>query len=315
MRNHANFILKHLEINDSVKRILEKDLTTIEGRNLKLDFRAELTSGRILDIEGESDVLRDKQLKKSLGYLKENYSQEGKQTITIIIALAEGNHKRIYDKEPCIDFKPYIIEIKKYNGEQYLNIFKNKVQDKEIFSDNDCAIFEMLPEMKFNRDMNDVIDEAAHVLKDAIIPTDNKNSLITIMNLSIDYYVDDEDQRDELRGLLKMDEAFDSEFDRMMDESEQNGIKQGMVEGIALGRKEGIAVGRKEGIVEGRKEGIVEGKIEGIIEGKIEGRKEGIEEGELRILRYLMENNNGDISVEKIAEKFNHPISDVLNSK
>ena len=76
MRNHANFQLKQLRIDDSVKRILEKDLTTIEGRNLKLDFRAKLASGRILDIEGESDVLRDRQLKKSLRYLKENYCQD-----------------------------------------------------------------------------------------------------------------------------------------------------------------------------------------------------------------------------------------------
>ena len=84
-----------------------------------------------------------------------------------------------------------------------------------------------------------------------------------------------------------MSEVFDSEFDRMMDEAEQKGIKQGMVEG----------------------------RIEGRIEGRKEGRKEGIEEGKLEVLRYLMENNSGDISVEKIAEKFNYSISDVLNSK
>ena len=149
------------------------------------------------------------------------------ETVTVIIALAEGNHQTYYDKEPGIIFVPHIIEIKKYGGEQYLNIFKDKVRDKGIFSDNDCTIFEMLPEMKFDRDMNDVIDETVYVLKDAVIPIGNKNSLITIMNLSIDYYVDDEDHRNELRRLLKMDDVFDSEFDRMMDESERNGIEQG----------------------------------------------------------------------------------------
>lgn len=76
IQNHADFLLKILHIQDKVVLVLEKDMTTTEGKNFKLDFKAELKSRKILDVEGESKIIRDEQLKKSLGYRDEIYCKE-----------------------------------------------------------------------------------------------------------------------------------------------------------------------------------------------------------------------------------------------
>ena len=141
-------------------------MTTLEGKNLKLDFRAKLKSGKVLDVEGESAVVRDPALKKSLRYLIELYCHTGEDVISVIMALAEGNNRKIFDKKDCITFKPYLVEIKKFDGEKYLNICKKKVEDNELFTSDDCGIIDLIPEMKFNRKMTPVIEELCHIIKD-----------------------------------------------------------------------------------------------------------------------------------------------------
>ena len=61
----------------------------------------------------------------------------------------------------------------------------------------------MIPEMYFEQNMEDVIIELAHLLNKANITKTNKNLLVTIMNLSIDYYIEDKDKRKELMEMLK----------------------------------------------------------------------------------------------------------------
>ena len=128
---------------------------------------------------------------------------------------------------------------------------------------------------EIQKDRNGVIDETVHVLKDTVIPISNKNLLITIMNLSIDYYVDDEDHRNEFRRLLKMSEVFDSEFDRMMDESEQKGIKIGFGQGFE------------------------------------QGKNKRMEE----LLEYLVDANCDVSIIEGLCKKFDYPIPDIQNRK
>ena len=221
--NHANLLLMILGIDEEIDYIEEKDLTTVEGKNLKLDFRAKLKSGKQLNVEGESGVVQFRQLRKTFNYSKELYCLTKKEVISIIMALAEGNNKRIYDEEYCNTFKPYLLETKKYNGEKYLNIYKDKVENKEYFTQEDCGIIDLIPEMKFNRDMSGVICELCEIVKNGLIPEEYQNELKTIMNLSIDYYVDDESERKRLTEMLKMDDAFESEFNRIIRESKEEG--------------------------------------------------------------------------------------------
>ncbi|SDA59399.1 hypothetical protein [Methanobrevibacter millerae] len=120
------------------------------------------------------------------------------------------------------------MEIKKFDGEKYLNICKKKVEDNELFTSDDCGIIDLIPEMKFNRNMSNVIEELCYVIKDGIIPEENRRELTTIINLSIDYYITDKKKRDELTEMLKMDDAFIPEYNRMIRESK----KEGKIENI-----------------------------------------------------------------------------------
>ena len=70
LHNHGNMLLKHIGIDEQIEEIEERDMTTLEGENIKLDFRARLNSGKSLNVEGESDVVRDQALKKNIRIFK-----------------------------------------------------------------------------------------------------------------------------------------------------------------------------------------------------------------------------------------------------
>ena len=304
LHNHGNLLLKQFNIDDEIKEIEEKDITTLEGKNLKLDYRAKLLSGKQLNIEGESENVRIKQLRKAFGYSKEVYCQTKEEVISIIIALADGKNQKSYDEEYCTSFRPYLFEAKKYDGEKYLNIYKNKVQNKEFITDDDCAIINLIPEMKFHRDMSEVVTELCEIVKNGIIAEDNQRELITVMNLNIDYFVIDKNQRNKLKEMLKVDDAFLPEYNRII----RLNWEEGKAEGIAEGRIEGIVEGKAEGIVEGKAEGIVEGRIEGIAEGKAEGIAEGKAES------IKLEKENIDLMLDKIHENPNITIDEITEA-
>lgn len=239
LHNHGNMLLRHIGIDDEIKEIEPQEMTTLEGKNLKLDFRAKLKSGKRLDVEGESNVVRDPALEKSLEYLIELYCQTREDVISIIMVLAEGNNKKIFDKKDCITFKPYLLEIKKCDGEKYLNICKKKIEDNKSFTEDECGIIDLIPEMKFNRNMGDVVEELCYVIKDGKIPKENRRELTTIINLSIDYYITDKEKREKLTEMLKMDDAFIPEYNRIIRESIKEGREEGREEGIVKGEKNG----------------------------------------------------------------------------
>lgn len=159
-----------------------------------------------------------------------------------MISLSKGNNQRTYKSDYRIIFEPYLIEIKNFDGEEYLNNYKNKVENNDVFTQDECAEFEMIPELYFEQNMEDVIIELAHLLNKANITKTNKNLLVTIMNLSIDYYIEDKDKRKELMGMLKMEEAYKSQYDKLIDCA----IEEGEDRGIKKGRKEGRDEGRLE---------------------------------------------------------------------
>ena len=240
LHNHGNMLLKHLNIDEEIEEIEEKDMTTLEGKNLKLDFRAKLKSGKRLDVEGESGVVQNKTLEKTLGYSRELNCQTNEEVISVIIALAEGNNKDVYDGEYCFSFKPFLLEVKKCDGEKILNRYKDKVQNNEEITSEDCGIIDLIPEMRFNRNLSEVIEELCHIIKYGIIPEENRRELTTIMNLNIDYYVVEKRKRDELTEMLKMEEAFLPEYNKMIRKSKKEGIKEGIEKGEKNGKLENI---------------------------------------------------------------------------
>ena len=44
-------LLKHIGIDEQIEEIEERDMTTLEGENIKLDFRARLNSGKSLNVK------------------------------------------------------------------------------------------------------------------------------------------------------------------------------------------------------------------------------------------------------------------------
>ena len=243
LHNHGNMLLRYLKIPEEIKSIEDTELTTLEGKNMKLDFRAKLKSGKRLNVEGESNVVREPALEKTLGYSREVNCHTHDEVISVIIALAEGNNQKTFDKEYCFTFKPFLVEIKKFDGEKYLIRCKNKIENNEEFTEDDCGIIDLIPEMKFDRKLSEVVEELCYVIKDGRINQKYKRELTTIINLSIDYYITDKKKRNELTEMLKMDKVIESEYNRVLRITEEEGIEEGRKEGIEEGRKEGIEEG------------------------------------------------------------------------
>ena len=240
LHNHGNMLLRHLNIPEEIKTIEDTDLTTLEGKNLKLDFKAKLRSGKRLNVEGESNVVREAALEKTLGYSREVNCHTHDEVISVIIALAEGNNQDTFDKEYCFTFKPFLIEVKSFDGEEYLSRCENKIENKKRFTKDDCGIINLIPEMKFDRNMAEVVEELCYVIKNGDIPQKYRRELTTIINLSIDYYIADKEKRDELTEMMKMDKVIESEYNRVMRISEEKGIEKGIEKGEKNGELNNI---------------------------------------------------------------------------
>ena len=227
--NYGNALLSIEGIEEEIEEI---DEISLERNNVKLDFRAKLKSGKILVVKCEKNKIEKETLEKILKYSKEIYYKTRKDVITIIISLFRGKNEYRLNCGYCLKFEPHIFPIKQYDGEGDLEKYKNKVQKEIAFTEGDYNWLISIPEMYFEREISEVVEELCHIIKDGIIPEKYRRKMKTVINLSIDYYIDDEEKKEELKNMLKMDDAFLSEYNILIRDVKNEGIKEGELNNI-----------------------------------------------------------------------------------
>ena len=214
---------------------------------MRMDFLVKCLSGNIYNIEGETQSVNEKTINKTWKYIKELMCKYENDIYSIIIAFSENNNVPI-KKIGSIKFQAILCEMKKLNGEEYLNNIKNKLENEKELTIEDCAIIENIPDMKNTQDESIIVEQLCNIIKNAKISDNNRIKLQSTMWLNIDYYVKDENKRKELMEMIKVSESQEQDFFKWQEEFGNSREE--------IGRKEGRKEGREEGREEERNETI-----------------------------------------------------------
>lgn len=272
--NHVQYIFDLCGIEEKVIHVLPTEHIDKKFSNRRLDFVVECESGNIYDIECESFSVTKNTLEKTWNYAKGLICKYDTDIYSLIIALSENN-KFCEKKIGTTTHKPILLEMKKLNGDEYLNKIKKKVNNNKELTSLDCAIIETIPDMKNTAKTDIVVEELCNIIKNGKINSENRIKLQATMWLNIDYYINNPAKRKELMEMIEVKKSQESEFFKWQEAN------------------------INEGRIKGKKEGKIEGKKEGRIEGKIEER--------IEIIRQLLKS----MTPKEISEKTNISLTEI----
>ena len=235
--NHIQYIFDLYGMEETALQVIPTEYIDNEFSNKILDFAVECKSGNIYDIECESLEVNEKTGDKTWKYVKELYSRYDNDIYSVIISLAENNEHPI-KKIGTTTHKPIIWEMKKFNGDEYLNSIRKKFNDNKELTSHDCAIIETIPDMKNTGKTDTIIEELCYIIKNGNININNRITLQSTMWLNIDYYVKNREKRKKLMEMIDVKNSLESEYEKWKKEYENKGEEKGKKEGRIEGRRE-----------------------------------------------------------------------------
>lgn len=235
--NHIQYIFDLYGMEETALQVIPTEYIDNEFSNKILDFAVECKSGNIYDIECESLEVNEKTGDKTWKYVKELYSRYDNDIYSVIIALAENNEHPI-KKIGTTTHKPIIWEMKKFNGDEYLNSIRKKFNDNEELTSHYCAIIETIPDMKNTGKTDTIVEELCYIIKNGNININNRITLQSTMWLNIDYYVKNREKRKKLMEMIDVKNSLESEYEKWKKEYENKGEEKGKKEGRIEGRRE-----------------------------------------------------------------------------
>ena len=206
--NHVQYFFNLQGIDEKPIQLLPTEWIDKKYSNLRMDFLVKCVSGNIYNIEGETQSVNDEIINKTWKYAKELMCKYENKVYSVIIALSDNNQIPVKDIG-SIKFKAILCEMKKFNGDEYLNNIKNKFENDKELTIEDCAIIEIIPDMKNTQKESIIVEELCNIIKNGKISDKNRIKLQSTMWLNIDYYVKDKDKRNELMEMIKVQESQD----------------------------------------------------------------------------------------------------------
>ena len=213
--NYANTLLEVLNINEEIERILPTEIINNTLDNKFTDIRALTKSGKIMIIEGQTEILKDPDLLRYYGYFKDTFCDYSQEIIFIIACLKKGNTKKRLVAEENICFKPTVVEFKNIDGSQYLNKLRLKIKQQEELTHRDCAILVHLPLFDLPISEKEYVREICGYIKEHdCIPQQEKNTIIPAMYLNIGYFIEREYEQEKLLEAINMLKYCENGLDR-----------------------------------------------------------------------------------------------------
>ena len=207
-----NHILTALGIDEEIvdmlptEKISYKKTGRIKIFNNLFDFKALTKSGKIIIFEFKKNILRTDDLKQAFDYYTREFCRNDEDVELIMIVLSKGGKIKEYAKLN-LTFHPTIIKTKKINKQKDLNQIKNKFDNNEKLTIQECSLLIALPLFDVKESESDIVRQTCLDIKNKkdCIPEEKLDEVIIGSYLNIIEYVDVSDQKElmEMIGMAK----------------------------------------------------------------------------------------------------------------
>lgn len=201
--------------NEVIERILPTEIINSNLDNKFMDIRALTKSGKIIIIEGQTDVLERNPLERYFGYFRDTLCDFSKEIKFIICCLSLGNNKKKAMVEENVCFKPIVVELKKIDGDKILNMLRKKFKKQVELDNTDCGLLVHLPLLNLSISQEECIREICeHIKEGNCIPEKEKNTIIPAMYLNIAHYISEEYEQEKLLEAINVLKYCENALDR-----------------------------------------------------------------------------------------------------
>lgn len=119
--------------------------------------------------------------------------------------------------EQNICYFPIVVELKKIDGNKYLNRLREKFNNQVELDHKDCGILVQLPLFKLDVSPEEYIREICENIKEfKNIPEDERYVIIPAMYLNIAHYIEDEFEQEKLLEAINVLKYCENELDRQL---------------------------------------------------------------------------------------------------
>lgn len=224
------------------------------------------TKDKIFIIEFQTSGRRIKDLHRFINYYgnilnSKKYDFKLKKQVYAIIIYTEKVEKNFMYKNGFGLFKFITFSLKDYDGDEYLNKIKSKIENNIELSKKEKQILQYIPLFHSKKSPKELLKE-------------------TIKLVDKDNYLTDDEKTDIREGQMLLALGFsetNEEFEEWLN--------------MILESESILETFKKDCRERGRQEGKLEGRQEGRQEGRREGRREGLEMGVISVVKAMIDNN------------------------
>ena len=213
--NYGNIFLEIIGQNEEIIRLLPTEIINLNLENKFTDIRGLTKSGKIVIIEGHTEILREPDFGRYYTYFQDTFCDYSKNIKFIIACLSEGNNLKRATTDENICFKPLVIELKNIDGSKYLKRLRDKFKQQVELNHKDCGLLVHLPLFKLPITEEEYVREICEYIKECdCIPEEEKNRIIPAMYLNIEHYIDSEFEQEKLLEAINVLKYCENALDR-----------------------------------------------------------------------------------------------------
>ena len=234
--NYANTFLEIIGRYERIIQILPTEIINSNLENKFTDIRGLTDEGNVLIIEGHTSQLKRHHLERYYGYHKDTFCDFSKEVKLIIVCLYGGDNIKKIMAEENVCFKPHVVELKKIDGNRYLDRLRRKFKENIELDHKDCALLVHLPLFSLNISEREYVHEICGYLKECeCIPEEEKNAIIPAMYLNIEHYIEDEYDQEKLLEAVNLLKYCENGLDRrirLAREDEARKVKESLTKKV-----------------------------------------------------------------------------------
>ena len=234
--NYGNTFLEIIGRYERIVRVLPTEIININLENKFTDIRGLTEDDEVIIIEGHINKLERHHLERYYGYHKDTGCDYSKEVKLIIVCLSGGDNIKKIMVEENICFKPQVVELKKIDGNKYLDRLRKKFKYNIELDHRDCALLVHLPLFSLDISEKEYIHEICGYIKEYdCIPEEEKNAIIPAMYLNIEHYIESEYEQEKLLEAVNLLKYCENGLDRkirLAREDEAKKVKKDVTERV-----------------------------------------------------------------------------------
>ena len=234
--NYGNTFLELIGRCEKIVRVLPTEIINSNLENKFTDIRGLTEDGDVIIIEGHTRKLERHHLERYYGYYKDTGCDYSKEVKLIIVCLYGGDNIKKIMAEENICFKPQVVELKKIDGNKYLERLRKKFKYNIELDHMDCALLVHLPLFSLDISEREYLHEICGYIKEYdCIPEEEKNAIIPAMYLNIEHFIESEYEQEKLLEAVNLLKYYENGLDRkirLAREDEAKKVKKEITEQV-----------------------------------------------------------------------------------